>query len=54
MIDLLLYCIYIYNITAPVMTYLMEQYKNDIAGYNVTQTVHVEAGWPGDPVGETR
>ncbi len=36
------------------MTYLLEDYEKDITGYNVTASVHVEACWPGDPVGETR
>lgn len=35
-------------------TYTVEEYSKDIAGYNVSQSVHVEAVWPGDPVGETR
>lgn len=35
------------------MTYLVEDYKKDIEGYNVIQSVHVEAVWPGDPVGES-
>lgn len=37
-----------------VITYMLEQYKKDITGYNVVQAVHVEACWPGDPVGETK
>ena len=40
--------------TASVETYTLAEYSNDIRGYNVTQSVHVEAVWPGDPVGETR
>ncbi len=36
-------------------TYMPEDYFRDIAGHNVTRTVHVEADWnPADPVGETR
>lgn len=35
-------------------TYALAEYSKDINGYNVTQSVHVEAVWPGDPVGETR
>lgn len=38
----------------PVLTYLVDQYRNDITGYNITQCVHVEANWAGDPVGETK
>ena len=37
-----------------VATYLLEEYLNDVKGYNVTHAVHVEAAWPGDPVGETK
>jgi len=40
--------------TEPVATYLLEQYGKDITGFKVTQSVHVEACWPGDPVGETK
>lgn len=40
--------------TALVETYTLDEYEKDIQGYTVTQTVHVEALWPGDPVGETR
>ena len=39
---------------ASVETYALAEYSKDIHGYNVTQSVHVEAVWPGDPVGETR
>lgn len=39
---------------APIETYALAEYSKDIHGYNVTQSVHVEAVWPGDPVGETR
>lgn len=39
---------------ASVETYTLAEYNKDIAGYKVTQSVHVEAVWPGDPVGETR
>ena len=45
---------YILAPTEPVLTYLVDQYKNDITGYNITQCVHVEANWAGDPVGETK
>ena len=38
----------------PVLNYLVEEYRADIAGYNVTHSVHVEACWPDDPVNETR
>ena len=40
--------------SASVETYALAEYSKDINGYNVTQSVHVEAVWPGDPVGETR
>lgn len=36
------------------MTYLVEEYRADTAGYNVTASVHVEACWSGDPVNETK
>ncbi len=36
-----------------VLTYLTDDYKKDIEGHNVVQCVHVEAVFPGDPVGET-
>lgn len=39
---------------ASVETYTLDEYNKDIARYKVTQSVHVEAVWPGDPVGETR
>ena len=38
----------------PIMTYLVDEYRADIAGYNVTASVHVEACWSGDPVNETK
>ena len=41
-------------LTEPVLTYLLDRYREDTRGYNVTQCVHVEACWPGDPVAETR
>ena len=41
------------NLLAPVETYTLAEYSKDIQGYNVTKSVHVEAVWPGDPVGET-
>ena len=37
-----------------ILTYMLDQYKKDITGYNVVQAIHVEACWPGDPVGETK
>ena len=40
--------------TEPVLSYLLDRYREDTRGHNVTQCVHVEACWPGDPVGETR
>lgn len=40
--------------TESVETYTVAEYRKDIRGYNVAQSVHVEAVWPGDPVGETR
>lgn len=40
--------------SAPVIPYMLEDYRKDTADYNVTHCVHVEAAWPGDPVGETR
>ena len=45
---------FILALTEPVLTYLVDQYRNDITGYNITQCVHVEANWAGDPVGETK
>lgn len=39
--------------TAPVCTYLLDHYLQDTEGYNISHSVHVEAGWPGDPVDET-
>jgi len=36
-----------------VIPYLVEDYQKDIAGYNVTQCVHIQALMP-DPVEETR
>ena len=40
----------------PIMTYLVDDYKADVAGYNVSTCVHVEACWPetDDPVDETK
>ena len=35
------------------LRYMVDDYEADIAGYNVTQCVHVQTPWPGDPVGET-
>ena len=35
-------------------TYQVKHYRADIAGYNVSQCVHVEAEPPGDPVTETK
>lgn len=40
--------------SASVVTYSLNEYTKDISGYNVTHAVHVEACWPGDPVGETK
>ncbi len=37
----------------PVLTYLVDEYKKDTDTVNVTACVHVEAVFPGDPVGET-
>ncbi len=34
--------------------YLVEDYVRDSAGQTVVATVHIEALWAGDPVGETR
>ncbi len=35
-------------------TYLVDEYKADVAGYRVSKSVHVECDWPGDdPVKET-
>lgn len=39
--------------TGPVCTYLLDRYLQDVEGYNISHSVHVEAGWPGDPVAET-
>ena len=41
-------------ISGRLVTYMLKDYNEDVAGYNVTHTVHVEACWPGDPVGETK
>lgn len=36
-------------------TYLLADYRTDVAGQDVTRMVHVEAGWDrGDPLGEMR
>lgn len=37
-----------------VLRYTVERYREDMRGYNVTHSVHVEAAWPGDPVEETK
>lgn len=34
--------------------YLVDDYVRDSAGQNIVATVHIEALWAGDPVGETR
>lgn len=34
--------------------YLPADYRRDTANHNVVATVHVQAGWTGDPVGEVR
>jgi predicted TIM-barrel fold metal-dependent hydrolase len=34
--------------------YLVEDYVRDSRGHNIVATVHIEALWAGDPVGETR
>ena len=39
--------------TEPILTNLVDDYRKDTEGHNVVQCVHVEAVWPGDPVGET-
>ncbi|HEV7267285.1 MAG TPA: amidohydrolase family protein [Falsiroseomonas sp.] len=35
-------------------SYLPVDYRHDTAGHNVVGTVHVQAGWVGDPCGEAR
>ena len=42
-----------YSLIRSVLIYLVEDYKKDIEGFNVVQSIHVEAIFPGDPVGET-
>lgn len=34
--------------------YLVDDYVRDSAGHDIVATVHIEALWAGDPVGETR
>ena len=34
--------------------YMPDDYLRDVAPHNVVATVHVQVGWPGDPLGETR
>ena len=34
--------------------YMPPDYRRDVAHHNVVATVHVQVGWPGDPLGETR
>ncbi|MDX8533939.1 amidohydrolase family protein [Mesorhizobium sp. VK25A] len=34
--------------------YLVDNYVRDSSGHNIVATVHIEALWAGDPVGETR
>lgn len=45
-----------YGSTAPLLgkDYLPEDYRRDTASHNVVATVHVQAGWAGDPIGEAR
>ena len=39
----------------PAESFKAQEYCKEIAGFNVTHCVHVEAVWPsGDPVGETK
>ena len=38
----------------PAESFTVPEYNKELLGYNVTQCVHVEAAWPGDPVGETK
>ena len=33
--------------------YMPPDYRRDVADHNVVATVHVQVGWPGDPLGET-
>ncbi|WP_421988752.1 amidohydrolase family protein [Roseococcus sp.] len=35
-------------------SYLPADYRRDTAGHNVVATVHVQAGWAGDAIGEAR
>ncbi|MBR0650167.1 amidohydrolase family protein [Roseomonas terrae] len=35
-------------------SYLPDDYRRDVAAHNVVGTVHVQAGWVGDPLGEAR
>ena len=42
---------------APLGSFTAPEYSKEvaIAGHNVTQCVHIEAGWSaGDPIGETK
>ncbi|WP_207538632.1 amidohydrolase family protein [Sabulicella rubraurantiaca] len=45
-----------YGSTAPLFgrDYLPADYRRDMAQHNVVATVHVQAGWVGDPLGEAR
>ena len=38
----------------PAESFKVPEYSKEFLGYSVNQCVHVEAGWPGDPVGETK
>jgi predicted TIM-barrel fold metal-dependent hydrolase len=43
------------DLTAIRKTYLPAEYRQEIAGYTVRKTVHVQNGWdPRDPLGETK
>ena len=45
-----------YGSTAPLLgrDYLPADYRRDTADHHVVGTVHVQAGWAGDPIGEAR
>jgi predicted TIM-barrel fold metal-dependent hydrolase len=45
-----------YGSTAPLLgkDYLPADYRRDTATHRVVATVHVQAGWAGDPLGEAR
>ncbi len=43
------------SFSEPVLKYLVDDYKADMSGYNVSKSVHVECGFAGnDPVKETK